>query len=208
MDGHSSHEQMAIQRVAYDNGIIIHAFPSKTTHKLQPLDVGVFSSVQRAWTKHCDKRLANGIEIDRYNFIHEYMAIHPIITPDLIKKAFKKTGLYPLDPSVFMDNDFAPSLVYSTTAHLPPSYPVEVPSSPMAAPSNADEVDESMTLDSSEEEDSEDDSDFTMAMDELDDPDNNESESAEETSPLQENPPALPVPPSHDTRITRSISPS
>ncbi|KIK74885.1 hypothetical protein PAXRUDRAFT_81795, partial [Paxillus rubicundulus Ve08.2h10] len=50
----------------------------------------VFSPVQRLWTKHCDKRLAEGIEIDHYNFIHEYMSIHSVITPTLIKKAFKK----------------------------------------------------------------------------------------------------------------------
>jgi hypothetical protein len=165
VDGHSSHEQRAIQRAAYDNGVIIHAFPSKTTHKIQPLDVGVFSSVQRAWTKHCDKRLADGIEIDRYNFIHEYMAIHHVITPELIQKAFKKTGIYPLDPSVFTDKDFAPSLVYSTTAHLPASYPSEIPSSPMAASS-----------------DLEDDDFFPMAVDEHDSDSDSQSSNSDEES--------------------------
>ncbi|KIK33586.1 hypothetical protein CY34DRAFT_99332, partial [Suillus luteus UH-Slu-Lm8-n1] len=94
------HEQRAIQRTAYDNGVIVHVFPSKTIHKIQPLDVSVFSSIQHAWIKHCDKCLANGVEIDHYNFIHKYMAIHHIITPELIQKAFKKTGIYPLDLSV------------------------------------------------------------------------------------------------------------
>ncbi|KAH7917731.1 DDE-domain-containing protein, partial [Leucogyrophana mollusca] len=125
IDGHDSHETDAIKKAAYKHGIIVHAFPSKTTHKLQPLDVGVFSSVQRAWTKHCDARLVEGVEIDRYNFIHEYMSIHHVITPELIRSAFKKTGIHPLDPSVFTDRDFAPSTVTSSTAHLPPSYPAE-----------------------------------------------------------------------------------
>ncbi|EGO19009.1 hypothetical protein SERLADRAFT_352940, partial [Serpula lacrymans var. lacrymans S7.9] len=49
LDGHSSHEQPAIQKIAYNNNIIIFCFPSKTTHKLQPLDVIVFSPVQRKW---------------------------------------------------------------------------------------------------------------------------------------------------------------
>jgi len=110
-------------------------------HKIQPLDVGVFSSVQRAWTKHCDKQLANGVEIDCYNFIHKYMAIHHVITPELIQKVFKKTGIYPLNPSIFTDKDFAPSLVYSTTAHLPTSYPSKIPSSPMAASSDLEDDD-------------------------------------------------------------------
>jgi hypothetical protein len=33
------------------------------------------------------------------------MDIHHIITPELVQKAFKKTGIYPLDPSVFTDKD-------------------------------------------------------------------------------------------------------
>jgi hypothetical protein len=69
------------------------------------------------------------------------MAIHHVITPELIQKAFKKTSIYPLDPSVFTDKDFAPSLVYSTTAHLPASYPSEIPSSPMAASSDLEDND-------------------------------------------------------------------
>ena len=118
--------------IAYKHGIIVHAFPSKTTHKTQPLDVGVFACLQRAWTNHCDKRLSEGVEINRYNFIHEYITIHDVITPELVQKAFKKTGLYPLDPSVFGDKDFAPSLASSNMAHVPSSYPTEILSSPIS----------------------------------------------------------------------------
>ncbi|KAG2049639.1 hypothetical protein BDR06DRAFT_853898, partial [Suillus hirtellus] len=35
-DGHSLHEQRAIQMVAYNNSVIIYAFLSKTMHKIQP----------------------------------------------------------------------------------------------------------------------------------------------------------------------------
>ncbi|EGO30501.1 hypothetical protein SERLADRAFT_342563, partial [Serpula lacrymans var. lacrymans S7.9] len=54
LDGHSLHEQSAIQRIAYNNHIIIFCngtsiVTSKTMHKLQPLDVIVFSPVQRKW---------------------------------------------------------------------------------------------------------------------------------------------------------------
>jgi len=132
LDGHNSHETDALKRVAYRHNIIIHAFPSKTTHKIQPLDVGVFSSVQRAWSKHCDSRLAAGVEITRTNFIHEYMAIHDVITPSLVQKVFRKTGIYPLNPDVFTDQDYAPSMASSSVAHLPPSYPLaDIPSSPI-----------------------------------------------------------------------------
>lgn len=45
--------------------------------------------------------------------------------PSTIKQAFKKSGCYPINPSVFTDEDFAPSIPTSTSAHhVPPSYPV------------------------------------------------------------------------------------
>lgn len=83
-DGHETHETNVMKRAASNHGAICHAFPSKVTHKLQPLDVGVFSSVKRAWTKHYNRYLAEGIEMDRYNFIHEYMSTQHVITPELI----------------------------------------------------------------------------------------------------------------------------
>ncbi|KIK03091.1 hypothetical protein K443DRAFT_37175, partial [Laccaria amethystina LaAM-08-1] len=97
-DGHDSHETVGMQRVAFDMGVILFAFPSKTTHKTQPLDVCVFSSVQDAWSLHCDRRVAEGITMDRYNVIHEYLRVRHGMTPELVRTAFRKTGIYPLNP--------------------------------------------------------------------------------------------------------------
>ena len=140
LDGHESHETTALRKLAVDNDIIMFGFPSKTTHKLQPLDVVVFSAVQRAWSSHCEEQLAHGVTIDRYNMIHAYLKVREVITPDLIKKSFAKTGICPFNPSIFTDEDFAPSMASSTAAHVPPSYPDEVPSSPPAVFSSDDEV--------------------------------------------------------------------
>jgi DDE superfamily endonuclease len=41
-DGHGSHERYNLLHLAQDNNIILFALPPHTTHKLQPLDVGVF----------------------------------------------------------------------------------------------------------------------------------------------------------------------
>lgn len=62
LNGYESHETNMFKSVAYKHGIIVHAFPSKTTHPMQPLDVDVFSVLQHTWTKHCDNSLANGVE--------------------------------------------------------------------------------------------------------------------------------------------------
>jgi hypothetical protein len=57
VDGHLSHVSLGIQRIVYgleDCTVIIVCFPSKCTHKMQPLDVVVFNPVQREWKTHCD----------------------------------------------------------------------------------------------------------------------------------------------------------
>jgi len=113
LDGHDSHETPAMKCAAYENDVVVYCFPSKTTHKLQPLDIVVFSAVQHAWTTHCERRLAEGVTIDWYNVIHEYLKVWDVITPDLIKKSFEKTGIYPFNSDIFMDTDYAPSMASS-----------------------------------------------------------------------------------------------
>ena len=140
-DGHDSHETVEMQRAAFDKNIILVAFPSKMTHKTQPLDVSVFASVQNAWSQHCDKRVAEGITMDRYNVIHEYLKIRHVITPELVKTAFRKTGIYPLNPDIFTADEFAPSKSFSSVAHVPPSFPIDILSSPPAHSSELEATD-------------------------------------------------------------------
>jgi hypothetical protein len=138
MDGHNSHETDEIKQVGYDHDIIVIALPSNTTHKTQPLDVAIFGPVQHRWSDHCDRRLMEGIKIDRYNVIHEYMTVRSVITPKIIKSAFQATGIYPLNPNVFTNDNFAPSQSFSTLAHVPSSYPTDIPTSPIAIPTDSE----------------------------------------------------------------------
>lgn len=54
-DGHGSHETTELCSLARDNNIILFCLPLHTTHKLQPLDMGVFGPFQRSWIDRCDK---------------------------------------------------------------------------------------------------------------------------------------------------------
>lgn len=130
VDGHDSHETDELRTVAYEHNILILAFPSKCTHKLQPLDVTVFAQLQRKWSAHCDRRIYANITMDRYNAIPEYMQVRTAsMTPELIHSAFSCTGIYPFNPDVFTEVDYAPARTYSTLPQVPRSFPADVRSS-------------------------------------------------------------------------------
>src|SRR6266404_2442588 len=139
MDGHDTHEKPEIQCAIYecldneDLEVIILCFPSKMTHKCQPLDVLVFSAVERQWKDVCAKYLKKGIPLNRHTVIPAYVeGTWSVMTKDLIKKALKKVGLYPIDCTVFTEQDFAPSKVTSVIVHVPDSFPNNVPLSDLA----------------------------------------------------------------------------
>lgn len=145
MDGHDTHEKPEIQRAIYDCldkedlEIILFCFPSKTTHKCQPLDVLVFSAVERQWQRICSEYLENGMPMNRLTVIPAYIqSTRDVMTKELIKKAFEKTGLHPVNRQIFAEEDFAPSKASSTVAHVPSSFPADFPSSDPAEASHDD----------------------------------------------------------------------
>jgi hypothetical protein len=156
LDGHNSYESDTFHKAAFQNNIIIFAFPSKCTHKLQPLNVVIFTQVQRYWSNHCDNRIAQHVKMDQYNIIQEYMEICPqLMTPELMHSAFSTTGIFPFTDALFIDDDFAPAKSFSHTMHIPESFPAEVLSSPpvvsdisdLETSGNKSDTSESMTAD-------------------------------------------------------------
>ena len=84
---------------------------------LQPLDVGVFGPFQHAWLDRCDSIVElTGSEMPKDDFIRE-----GTFCPSTIISAFKKSGAWPVDNSVFTEDDFATSIPYSTEACNLPS---------------------------------------------------------------------------------------
>ena len=62
--------------------------------------------------------------ISRENVVEEYLAARTdLITEGLILSAWKKSGIRPLDPNVFSEEDFAPSYASLTNPPLPISFP-------------------------------------------------------------------------------------
>jgi hypothetical protein len=126
LDGHGSHESSKMIDIAHENNIHILELPPHTTHRLQPLDVGVFGPFQRAWIERCDEVVEDtGEEILVKDFIKEYLAVRKAtFKPETIQAAWRKSGCYPINVDIFSASDYAPSVPFSTsTPLLPPSYP-------------------------------------------------------------------------------------
>ena len=54
MDGHNSHVTIEVLQQAMKVGLDVLTLPSHTSHKLQPLDVGVFAPYKKAFRKYRD----------------------------------------------------------------------------------------------------------------------------------------------------------
>jgi hypothetical protein len=126
MDGHGSHctNSMIDYGVNHSPPVHLFLFPPHTTHRLQPLDVGEFGIAQRLYLDRSDLRTYQGNPITRATVISEWMDLRPkFLTKKLILSSWEHTGNYPINPNVFDDEDYAPSHVSSTSAHLPEGYP-------------------------------------------------------------------------------------
>lgn len=125
-DGHGSHIADDLLTLAFENkDIHLICLPPHTTHKLQPLDVGIFGPLQTAWGKRCREVIKEtGQGIPRSDIVKEYMSVRSqTFTSELIQKAFERCGLNPINKDIFTETDFAPSVSTSTIPHMPSSYP-------------------------------------------------------------------------------------
>ena len=117
--------------LAIQNNIELFCLPPHTTHKLQPLDVGVFGPLQKAWVRQCDDYLGKtGEGMQKRHVVREYMqAREKSFMENTILQAWKKCGIRELEGiKVFTEADFAPSLNTSTRGAVPDSFPNEFPS--------------------------------------------------------------------------------
>ena len=125
-DGHSSHISLELIELAKQNDIHLLCLPSHTTHVLQPLDVGVFSSFKshvgtalNALIRSSEGRVPTTEDIPK--IVAE--AWPKSVTPVNLMSGFRKTGIHPLNPGCIHDRVTAPSSVTvdSETSEVPSS---------------------------------------------------------------------------------------
>ena len=129
LDGHGSHLTDEMVELALKHNIHLYQLPPHTTHKLQPLDVGIFGHVQRKWQDRVDEVTEDTGQGIRYtDAVHHYLDIREAaILPHIVKQSFISTGLNPINPNVFTEKDYAPSRNTSTFTTVPSSFPTQLP---------------------------------------------------------------------------------
>jgi hypothetical protein len=73
LDGHGSHLTPKFDQLYATNNIIPICMPSHSSHLLQPLDVGCFAVLKRAYGRLVESKSRLGINhIDKFDFLMAY----------------------------------------------------------------------------------------------------------------------------------------
>lgn len=116
-DGHGSHVAYNTIEEARRLGIDLVTLPAHTSHKLQPLDVSVFSPFKNYFKQQRSKWMSNNpnIEIGREELATiASMTFKQALTPANIISGFRRTGIWPLNRSA-LQNDMRPSEAFDVT---------------------------------------------------------------------------------------------
>ncbi|KAM4067790.1 DDE superfamily endonuclease [Hirsutella rhossiliensis] len=102
LDGHNSHINLKFIDYADRNRILIAVLPSHSTHRLQPLDVGLFSALSTYYAQGSDQLMSIGwglIRLTKRNFWPLFRdAWNQAFTAKNIEAGWRATGIHPLDP--------------------------------------------------------------------------------------------------------------
>ena len=105
MDGHGSHLSRGYWQHAIDRKIFLVCLPPHTSHLLQPLDVGVFAPESHWISEELNRpSLLGATSISPARMLELLAAARPrAFTYRNITRAWKKTGMVPLTPSVVLE---------------------------------------------------------------------------------------------------------
>src|SRR5450432_1619573 len=101
VDGHSSHVNMAFLKLADRMRIIIGIMPPHSTHRIQPLDIGMFGPLSIAYTNQLNQLQHSSLGLVSMTKRLFYPLFRDswkeAFTTDRIQHAFEKAGIWPLD---------------------------------------------------------------------------------------------------------------
>jgi hypothetical protein len=141
LDGHESHHSLEFQELCKENNIYTLCMPPHSSHLLQPLDVGCFSPLKRAYSREVESLIRHHINhITKLEFLPAFKtAFNQSFTSANICSAFRGAGLVPLQPDTVLSK-LDVRLRTPTPAALPEAY------WEARTPSNVRELDAQSTL--------------------------------------------------------------
>ena len=113
LDGHSSHETLAILELALEENIHIISLPPHTTHALQPLDRSVFGPLNTAYNTVCSDYLGQNPlnTVSKWTFPGLFrQAWESALSVANVVSGFRACGIFPFNPSAVPTEMIAPSL--------------------------------------------------------------------------------------------------
>jgi hypothetical protein len=131
IDGHESHKSLAFQDLCEENKIVTLCMPPHTSHILQPLDVGCFAPLKRAYKTEINV-LANSdiTHIDKKAFLDTFNQVFDkAFSKDNIQSSFRATGLLPDNPEVVLSRLEVKPYTPSPPPPGPTSWQPKTPSS-------------------------------------------------------------------------------
>jgi len=115
MDGHGSHtKNLDVISKARDNNIILISLPSHCTHKLQPLDIAFFKSMNTYYDQELQAWLRRhpGRVVTEWQIAEIFTAAYgKAATVQNACNGFWKAGIIPFRHDLFTDEDFAASAI-------------------------------------------------------------------------------------------------
>ena len=100
LDGHGSHATTQFELYCQEHNIITLCMPAHSSHLLQPLDVGCFAPLKKAYGNQVSNLVCNSINhITKLEFLPAFQAAFKVsITLDNIRGGFRGAGLIPYNP--------------------------------------------------------------------------------------------------------------
>jgi DDE superfamily endonuclease/Tc5 transposase DNA-binding domain len=102
VDGHNSHVNIPFIEYADTNRILLAVFPPHSTHRLQPLDIGLFAPLATYYSHAIDRLLSESqglVRLTKRDFWPLfYEAWQKAFHAKNVRSAWEAAGLYPLNP--------------------------------------------------------------------------------------------------------------
>lgn len=112
VDGHASHKYLEVLEFAKANGIVLLCLPPHCTHRLQPLDVSFFGPLKIFYDQEISKWLREhpGRVVTQYQIGSLFATAYgKAATIKTATSGFGKCGLFPVNPDIFEEHEYAPS---------------------------------------------------------------------------------------------------